>query len=88
MKLSKEGKELLRSWGYEEWELRQIEEALRTDKTVYELENRKISRKQAMELLGMQRFLSGIARSAFHWSAACETADGKVVYFDSHRLFK
>lgn len=88
MKLSNDDKALLRSWGYEERDFRQIEEALRGDKTVYELENRRISRKQAIGLLGMCGFLSGVARSAFHWSTARETADGKVVYFDSRKLFK
>lgn len=88
MKLSNDDKALLRSWGYEERDFRQIEEALRGDKTVYELENRRISRKQAIGLLGMRDFLSGVARSAFHWSSARETADGKVVYFDSRTFFK
>ncbi len=87
MRLRSEDKELLRSWGYEDRDFRQIEEALRGDKTAYMLDNRRISRKRAIELLGMCDFLSGIARSAFHWSAARETADGKVVYFDSRNLF-
>lgn len=88
MELSKEDKELLQSWGYEEKDFRQIEEALHGSNTVYKLENRKISRKQAIELLGMCNFLSGTARSAFHWSAVRETADGKIVYFNSRKLFK
>nr|WP_325237735.1 hypothetical protein [uncultured Oscillibacter sp.] len=88
MRLSKEDKELLHSWGFKDQDFGQIEEALRADKTSYELENCRISRKQAIEVLGMRKFLSGIARSAFHWSAARETSDGKVVYFDSRKLFK
>ncbi len=88
MKLSKEDKELMRSWGCEEQDFQQIEEALSGDKTVYELEKKRISRKRAIELLGRCKFLTGTVRSAFHWSAVQETADGKVVYFDSHRLFK
>ncbi len=88
MRLRSEDKELLRSWGYEDRDFRQIEEALRGDKTTYMLDNRRISRGRAIELLGMRAFLAGITRSAFHWSAEQETADGKFVYFDSRKLFK
>ena len=89
MKLRKEDKNLLLSWGHEERDLPQIEEALRADKTTYQLGSKFISRQKAIELLGMRTFLSGIARSAFHWSAARETAGGgEVIHFDSSRLFK
>ena len=88
MKLREEDKALLLSWGYEKQDLPQIEEALKGRITVYKLDNRPISREKVIEILGMRDFLSGIARSAFHWTAARETAEGQVVLFDSRRLFK
>ena len=87
MRLSREDKELLHAMGVEDRDFEQIEEALRADMTSYKLESRRISRKQAIELLGMYDFLSGIARSAFHWTAVRETPDGKKVFFNSRRLF-
>lgn len=37
---------------------------------------------------GTETYLSGIVRSAFHWSVVRETEDGRRVYFDSSNLFK
>lgn len=88
MRLGNKDKELLRSWEFEDRDFRQIEEALRGDKTTYMLDDRRICHERAIELLGMRDFLSGIARSAFHWSAARGTTGGRVIYFDSRKLFK
>ncbi len=88
MKLTKEDKDLLLSWGHTEQDLPQIKEATCSTKTKYELEGEPIDRDEAIRLLGRTAYLSGISRSAFHWSAARETDDGRVVYFDSSRLFK
>lgn len=88
MKLGKEDKELLLSWGYSEQDFPQIEEALRTDKTTYDLDGNRISRKKAVELLGMRDFLSGLARSAFHCSSSSLTASGQELGFNSRRLFE
>lgn len=88
MKLTNRDKEILRKWGYSEDDLKQIEEAKR--KTVYELNSKeKISCQDAIKLLGREGFLSGISRSAFHWSALRNTEDGNnFVSFDSSKLFK
>jgi len=88
MKLGKEEKELLKSLGCEDQDFPQIEEALSGNMTTYKLGNKRINRERAIELLGKRVFLSGIARSAFHWSAARETADGRIVLFNSSNLFK
>lgn len=87
MKLSNEDKEILRKWGHSEDDLKQIEEATR--KTVYELNSKeKISCQDAIKLIGRKEFLSGISRSAFHWSALRYTEDGNnFVSFDSSKLF-
>lgn len=88
MKLTKENKELLKSWGHPETDFEQIEEA--TKKTIYKINyEEKISRDKAIELLGRRTYLSGISRSAFHFTA-CRQVEGTndVVSFDSSKLFK
>ena len=88
MKLTKKDKDLLFSWGYTERDFPQIEEATRSAKTKYKLDGKPIGRAEAICLLGRLTYLSGIARSAFHWSAIRETDDGREILFDSSRLFK
>lgn len=85
MKLNEEDKALLKEWGHTEKDFRQIEEAIR--RSTYKLGSQKISQGKALTLLGRRSFLSGISRSAFHWSAAREVAPGEIVYFNSSRLF-
>lgn len=88
MKLTNKDKKTLRDWGHSEDDLKQIEEAIR--KTVYELNSKeKISCQEAIRLIGRKAFLSGISRSAFHWSASRYTEDGNsFVSFDSSKLFQ
>lgn len=81
MKLTNSDKTLLKSWGYEEKDFAQIEEA--TQKTDYILNNKKISQKEALGKLGRKEYLSGISRSAFHF-----TAMRNGILFDSSKLFK
>ena len=88
MKLGKEEKELLRSMDCEDQDFPQIERALSVNMTTYKMGNKRISREQAIELLGKRDFLSGIARSAFHGTAGRETADGKVVLFTDAEYFR
>ena len=54
MKLTKEQVKKLMEWGYPEEDMEQIERALK--KTVYKCDGKKISRKKAIELLGMEPF--------------------------------
>jgi len=88
MKFTKEDKELLKSWGHREEDLNQLERATGTTKTTYEMNGKKISIDEAIEILGRETYLSGISRSAFHWSACRENEKGQRVYFDSSKLFK
>ena len=83
MKLTKKDKQLLISIGYEKKDFLQIEQA--TSKTVYEHYPKmgvgwKITMQEAIDILGKKEFLSGIARSAFHWSAIRLAPDGSEVY--------
>ena len=86
MKLTNADKEYLKEIGYSEKDYSQIEMA--SGKSDYQYQGKKIGQRKAMELLGRKTYLSGIARSAFHWTACRETADGKQVHFDSSRFFK
>lgn len=80
MKLTSEDKELLLSLGHTEKDFGQIEEAM--SKTIYEEKGKRISRKQVLEKMSRTEWLSGISRSAFHY-----TAMRSGVLFDSSRLF-
>ena len=46
-----------------------------------------ISRKEVIDILGEEMFVSGLERSAFHWTAARTNKD-KTVLFDSSSLFE
>lgn len=86
MRLSVSDKNFLSEIGYSEFDCKQIERA--SGKTCYEYENKRIGQKRAIELLGRENYLSGLARSAFHWSATRETPEGNFVSFDSSRFFR
>ena len=91
MKLTVSDKKLLTNWGHPERDFAQIEEAMQKSKTKYKLGSRHVSREKAIQLLGREIYLSGISRSAFHFTAAREvpnSTSGEVVYFDSAALFK
>ena len=83
MKLTKEDKALLKSWGHSEDDFSQIEKATNKTMTTYELSCKRILREDAIQILGRAEYLSGIARSAFHGSASREN-----IYFDSSNLFR
>lgn len=80
-------------------DLPQIEEAADVTKyslVKYEEDNwrgkyteHRISKTAAIKLVGREGWLSGLARSAFHWTA-CRTLDDnrRAVSFDSKKLFR
>lgn len=84
-----EDKDILRSLGCPEKDWAQME--LAVSKTTFTLWDNgtetRIGRDKASAILGRTAFLSGMARSAFHFSAVREAEDGKRVYFDSSRYF-
>ena len=86
MKLTKEDKKLLKDWGYPDEDLAQIERA--TTKTIYLVNDEKISRDKAIEILGRETYLNGLSRSAFHWNCGRENTNGVYVHFDSSKLFE
>lgn len=110
MKLTESDKKQLRENGYIESDFPQIEKAMQKSKTKYSTVNiqtgkkETISRERAIEILGREMWLSGISRSAFHWTAQRDNMRGyskpksadyvvtqmptQIVYFDSSNLFK
>ena len=70
--------------------IRQIESAVSA--TTFEIETNghftRISARKAIELCGRTTFLSAMDRSAFHYTATCESVEGKAVHFDSTNYFK
>ena len=88
MKLTTQEKEWLRSWGHDDDDFPQIEEALDKRKTTYELGGQTITREQAISLLGRETYISGISRSAVHYTAARCLDDGRSILFDSSNLFR
>lgn len=98
MKLTKEDKEYLKENGFTESDFEQIEKVTAKSKTTYRVVNlsngksHTITRERAIEILGRENWLSGIARSAFHFTAVRENKPAKDihynVYFDSTRYFK
>lgn len=84
-RLTDEDKKILLSWGNREDELDQIElEANVCEYTqCYKSKpDRKITRDEAIKLLGRKEFLSGIERTAFHWNCGRERGN-RYVHFES-----
>ncbi len=87
-------KKLLFEMGKSSRDILQIERAF--NKTNFTLfwersgKNYSISAAKASEILGRAVFLSGLARSTFHWSAVrlVPEQEGKMVYFDSSEFFR
>jgi hypothetical protein len=87
VKLTEEDKKFLREMMYEdEKSINQIEKAL--DKTIFELDGKRITAEEARKILGDEDFLSGLDRSSFHVDAVRYTEERKAVTFDSRPFFR
>ncbi len=90
MKLNKKDKEMLIRANCSESDFFQMEEASKKT-NFFLLKNdsikKQITKTQALEILGRELFWSGIARSAFHWTAVRESING-TIYFDSSSFFR
>lgn len=90
-KLSDEDIKTLKRFGHEDEDIPQIQEALLKTKFTYcedDKEVREISAQEAVELLGKEQFLSGLGRSAYHYTAYRKINDNTGVSFDSFALFE
>ena len=86
-RLTDQDKQILLECGYLNRDFAQIEFAAQEVDLFYD--NKKISIDTCIELLGRKRFLTGIARAAFHWSASrCVSEDGRSsVLFDGYAMW-
>ena len=84
--LTDEDIKILKSFGNKKNDIDQIEKAVAV--TDFEIDEKPIDLVSVLRIMDRKVFLSGMSRSAFHWSAARETVDGRVVLFDSSKLFK
>lgn len=88
MRLSKSDCEILSSMGVLQSDFDQIERAASRRNTSYSIHGKKISQSDAIRILGRRGYLSGIARSAFHYTCVRNAPDGTPVFFDSKNLFR
>lgn len=95
--LTHEEKCILKSLGYSSEDFEQIERAMQKSKTTYKLVSLKngsekskfVDKETAICILGNIDYLSGIARSAFHWTAYRENQElTYAILFDSSALFR
>lgn len=89
--LNKRHKEIILGFGYPKEDLRQIEKALKY--TTFTLcikgkEDEIVSLDKAVEILGEKEFLSGMCRSAFHWTAMRNNDEIRNIHFNSSKLFE
>lgn len=85
--LTKTDKELLLDAGHKEEDLDQIQQAADKRKTTYTIDGKDATREEVIKLLGREKYLHGLSRSAFHYTAS-QKQDGKEVEFDSSKLFE
>lgn len=88
MRLTKADIAVLQQMGVPERDIPQIREAAKGKTTRYKLNNHAIDGKTVYLILGRNRFLAGLSRSAFHQTAVQETDNGGEILFDSSALFK
>lgn len=66
--------------------IRQIEEVASV--IIYTFDNKRISRKNVIDLIGEEAWLSGLHRASFHYTATRCTKDNEEILFDARRYFK
>ena len=81
MKLNKRQKLILKEYGFSQSDFPQIERVI--TKTRYYLNNKRLNRNQVIKMIGEEEFLSGIGRSAFHYTSVRNN-----ILFDSSKFFK
>lgn len=82
----------LKDGGYSEEDIKQIKTSGKYLKLTYIREDsteKKINQPTALSILGRKEFVSGMARSAFHYTAMRDAKNGNgKVYFDCSAMFK
>lgn len=87
MKFNKRQKEYLLNRCHESVHgIKQMEEV--SSVILYTLNNKRISRKNVIDLIGEEAWLSGLHRASFHYTAMQCTKDNEEILFDARRYFK
>lgn len=92
-KLTKTQKNDLLADGYHKSDLLQIEQGVNLGIFTHNKNKKEkaITWEKALDILGEDKFLSGISRASFHWNCCRYIDDNKqdeFVYFDFSKLFK
>lgn len=88
MKLTQEIKRIFTEFGYDEEDFAQLESATQSKNTICIYCGEKITHQQAIDILGLREYLSGISCSAYHGGAYRKNANGDAVFFNSERMFR
>ena len=95
-KLTEKDKKLLKEWGYFDEDIAQIEKGANVGTITFTYKKNKdveheITPQKAIRIIGREQFLSGLSRSAFHWSAIRYVKNNDkngFVYFHMDKLYK
>lgn len=85
--LTQSDKAILLSWGYRSEDIDQIEFAITRYMKYEDGNNKPISRKTAISLIGRTQWLSGCSRAAFHWTCGRDN-NGNYVHFNASKMFQ
>lgn len=93
LKLSEQDKAMLTEMAVQGEDFEQIEDSMKSRNTQYKVyihdnNGTPITRKATIRILGRRAWLSGLARSAFHYTAVRDAEDGRKVFFDSSRMHR
>jgi hypothetical protein len=94
MRLTNKQKEYYKSMGWGEDDIAQLQEMGKYCKLTVCLEPngekiRRITQKEAIEILGKETFMSGMERACFHWTASRQNEAGTLsVDFNNSSMFK
>lgn len=88
-KLNKREIDLLKKWGYPEEDIKQIEESVLAGE-FFTNKGKKVDWLTAKRIVGSIEFLSGISRSAFHWTCMRnnQKKPNRFIFFDFSKYFK
>ena len=78
--------QLLKDWGEKDKDIEQIKRAYKKLK-LYDENNERIHKDEAIKKIGIKEFLSGLVRASFHFTAFREYENGKGILFDCSDLF-
>lgn len=92
MNINKKDIIVLKSWGTTDKEINQMKEAKKQLKLFLtniktNTYDKRITQKEAIEILGREKFLSGLHRASFHCSVCRHNGDNSI-YFDDYDFFK